>query len=60
MYKYLILGAGPAGLAIANKLKDAGEKSFLVLEKESTTGGLCRSQLLEGFPLDIGGAIFWM
>ena len=32
--KYLILGAGPAGLSLANKLKQLGEESFLVLEKE--------------------------
>lgn len=58
MYKYLILGAGPAGLAFANKLKDAGEESFLVLEKESAAGGLCRSQDVGGSPFDIGGGHF--
>ena len=31
--KYLILGAGPAGLTFANKLIEKGEDSFLVLEK---------------------------
>lgn len=33
--KYLILGAGPAGLTLASRLKDQGETSFLVLEKEA-------------------------
>lgn len=53
--KYLILGAGPAGLTVANCLKDKGESSFLVLEKESEAGGLCRSTEVDGSPLDIGG-----
>jgi len=56
--KYLILGAGPAGLAFANKLKQSGETSFLVLEGEKTVGGLCRSTMVDGFPFDIGGGHF--
>ena len=53
--KFLILGAGPAGLTFANKLKEAGETDFLVLEKEQEAGGLCRSIWIDGAPLDIGG-----
>lgn len=56
--KYLILGAGPAGLAFANRLKRQGESSFIVIEKESEAGGLCRSKLVDGFPFDIGGGHF--
>lgn len=56
--KYLILGAGPAGLSVANYLKKAGETSFLVLEKENVAGGLCRSEDVDGSPLDIGGGHF--
>ena len=56
--KYLILGAGPAGLTLANRLKFAGENSFLVLEKESEAGGLCRSLIIDGAPFDIGGGHF--
>ena len=41
--KYIILGAGPAGLSYANRLKNSGETSFLVLEREKDAGGLCRS-----------------
>lgn len=43
MLKFLILGAGPAGLTMANLLKDSGEENFLVLEKEKSAGGLCLS-----------------
>ena len=56
--KYLILGAGPAGLTFANRLKQLNEDSFLVLEKESVAGGLCRSVEVDGAPLDIGGGHF--
>ena len=56
--KYLIIGAGPAGLTIANKLLQNGEKDFLVLEQEETAGGLCRSVPVDGSPLDIGGGHF--
>lgn len=56
--KYLILGAGPAGLTLANRLKDLRETSFLVLEKEAQAGGLCRSVIVDGSPFDIGGGHF--
>jgi len=56
--KYLILGAGPSGLSAALTLLDRGETSFLVLEKEDTAGGLCRSTDVDGSPLDIGGGHF--
>jgi len=56
--KYLILGAGPAGLTLANKLKQMGKTNFLVLEKEQEAGGLCRSTEVDGFPFDIGGGHF--
>lgn len=56
--KYLILGAGPAGLSFACRLKQKGEESFFVLEKEKEAGGLCRSMEVDGAPLDIGGGHF--
>lgn len=56
--KYLILGAGPAGLTVANRLKQLGVTDFLVLEKEKTAGGLCRSTDVDGSPFDIGGGHF--
>ena len=56
--RYLILGAGPAGLAFANSLLNLGEDSFLVIEKEDCAGGLCRSVDVDGAPFDIGGGHF--
>lgn len=56
--KYLIIGAGPAGLTVANKLKSVGVTDFLVLEREETAGGLCRSTEVDGSPFDIGGGHF--
>ena len=56
--RYLILGAGPAGLTIANKLKEEGITDFCVLEKEQEAGGLCRSVKVDGAPFDIGGGHF--
>lgn len=56
---YLILGGGPAGLTFANLLKrNKKDASFLLLEKESVAGGLCRSVDVDGSPLDIGGGHF--
>ena len=56
--KYLILGAGPAGLTFARSLKDKGETDFVILERERQAGGLCRSADVDGKPLDIGGGHF--
>jgi len=55
--KYLILGAGPAGLSIANKITSWGG-DCVVLEKEHVAGGLCRSVDVDGSPFDIGGGHF--
>lgn len=53
--KYLILGAGVAGLTFATCLKIRGEDSFLILERNAEAGGLCRSVYSNGTPIDIGG-----
>lgn len=54
----IILGAGPAGLSLANRLRQLGDGSFVVFEKEAEAGGLCRSREVDGGPLDIGGGHF--
>ena len=56
--KYIIIGAGAAGLSFAAALQKSGEESFIVLEKESEAGGLCRSAVCGGSPIDRGGGHF--
>ncbi len=56
--KYLVLGAGPSGLAFSNKIMQMGMDDFIVLEAEKNAGGLCRSVFVDGTPLDIGGGHF--
>lgn len=56
--RYLILGGGPAGLSVANRLLQKSMNNFIVLEKEFTAGGLCRSVDVDGSPFDIGGGHF--
>ena len=52
--KCLVVGGGPSGLALAYGLKG----DTLVLEKEATVGGLCRSIYHRGGVFDIGGHSF--
>ncbi len=56
--KYLIIGAGPAGLTLGCALIEKGIKDFLIIEKEDTAGGLCRSEMVGGSPFDTGGGHF--
>lgn len=51
----VVVGAGPAGLSTAFHL----EPDHVVLERESKTGGLCRSFTLEGCVFDLGGHAFF-
>ncbi len=55
--KYLILGGGAAGLTVAHRL-NLKNHDFLLLEKESEAGGLCRSADVDGTAFDIGGGHF--
>jgi protoporphyrinogen oxidase len=58
--QYLVLGGGPSGLSVALALLDRGvpRDQVVVLEKEDSPGGLCRSEIVDGAPLDIGGGHF--
>jgi protoporphyrinogen oxidase len=55
---FCILGAGPSGLTFAHQVLRSGNSSFVVLEKEAEAGGLCRSDMVDGAPLDLGGGHF--
>jgi protoporphyrinogen oxidase len=56
---YCILGAGPSGLTFACALmQEKPGATFVVIDKEQTAGGLCRSTIVDDQPLDIGGGHF--
>lgn len=58
--QFIVLGSGPSGLCVALALADGGVPlgDIVVVEKESSAGGLCRSEIVDGAPLDIGGGHF--
>jgi protoporphyrinogen oxidase len=53
--KTAILGGGLTGLTLARFLREKDEE-VIVLEAESTIGGLCRSRAEDGFCFDTGGS----
>ena len=50
-YNLIIIGGGPAGLSAAVAACDAGEKSILILERESRLGGILNQCIHNGFGL---------
>ena len=50
----VILGAGPAGLAVGHELSVNGSK-VTVLERNDYVGGLCRTVDDQGYKFDLGG-----
>ncbi|MGL4338604.1 MAG: protoporphyrinogen/coproporphyrinogen oxidase [Turicibacter sp.] len=53
--KYLIIGGGVTGLSFANFINDA---SYLIIEKESTLGGYCKTTYVNDFIWDYAGHFF--
>jgi protoporphyrinogen oxidase len=53
--KTAILGGGLTGITLAQLLHKQGDE-VIILEKESSIGGLCRSKYIDGFTFDIGGS----
>ncbi|GHG48027.1 flavin-containing monooxygenase [Streptomyces griseocarneus] len=58
-YKIVIIGAGMAGLAMAARLKLAGETSFVVLEKADSIGGTWRDNTYPGAACDVQSHLYW-
>ncbi len=54
METIVILGGGPCGLSAAWELSRAG-KNVVVIEAQSSPGGLCRTIRYKGFNFDLGG-----
>lgn len=50
-YNLVIIGGGPAGLAAAVEAKKAGEDDILVIEKDSSLGGILNQCIHNGFGL---------
>lgn len=50
----VILGAGPAGLAVGHELSVNATKVTL-LERNAYVGGLCRTLHDQGYKFDLGG-----
>lgn len=50
-YNVVIIGGGPAGLAAAVSAYDAGERSILILERDSLLGGILNQCIHNGFGL---------
>ncbi len=55
MPQVVIIGAGLTGLSTAYHLENAGFFDYVLLERESTVGGLCRSVRQDGFTFDYTG-----
>lgn len=53
--KWAILGGGLTGVTLANLLKEKGDE-VIVLEKEPKIGGLCKTEIRNGFTFDCGGS----
>src|SRR5687768_257156 len=54
----LVLGGGPAGLTAAYVLAKRG-LPVTVLERDSTVGGLARTEERDGYRFDLGGHRFF-
>jgi protoporphyrinogen oxidase len=57
-YDYVIIGAGISGVTAARLLQLAGISRFCLLEASAEIGGLCRTKIVGGHVLDVGGGHF--
>ncbi len=58
MNKVIVIGGGPAGLTAAYELTKIGMKP-IVLEMGSRVGGIARTEVFDGYRMDIGGHRFF-
>lgn len=56
--RFVVIGAGPAGLAAAHRLTSLGHRP-LVVEKSAALGGLARTAEYRGYRFDMGGHRFF-
>ena len=54
-YPTVIIGSGPTGLSAAYHL----DEDYLILERDSRIGGLCKSEYINGFTFDYAGHIMF-
>lgn len=55
MARIIIIGAGLTGISTAYHLEQLGFSDYLMFEKETSPGGLCRSVSQDGFTFDYTG-----
>ena len=58
-YNVAILGAGLGGLGLAHRLREQGERSFVVLEKSDRVGGTWRDNTYPGCSCDVAARFYW-
>ena len=56
--KIVIIGAGPGGLCMGIKLKEAGFDDFTILEQSGGVGGTWRHNFYPGCEVDVPSALF--
>lgn len=56
----VVVGAGPAGLGAAHRLRELGDRDWMVLEGDGRVGGLAKSHVdAAGFTWDVGGHVMF-
>ncbi len=59
VFDCLVIGAGITGVTLCKLLREKIGDNVIVLEKDVTPGGLCKTQNLDGHILDLGGGHFF-
>src|SRR5690606_33103208 len=54
----VIIGAGISGIGAAIRLRDQGEKDFIILEKAASLGGTWRDNTYPGCACDVPSALY--